>query len=160
MITGSTRVVGATLAAAAILASLVSCASEQALEPVSPPPTMAPEQSVAEACEASRAEVDAIVHDAKQRVEDAGTAVVSGELPDLSGIVPSLTTALDRVSGSVTHPDVSAAINSLQAEIDGFGSISAPDDLAGLPAYLSALGAQAADLQAAGARFQELCETR
>ena len=121
---------------------------------------MAPEQSVSDACGIASAEIDDLVAEIRQHVEAAGASLVSGEMPDLSGIVPSATAIIDRVAEGVTNPEVSAALDDVRSAIEGFGEVPAPDSLTGVPEYLTGLGAQLADLQSAAASLQRLCDQR
>jgi len=158
MLTRKLRYAGGALAGAALLASLTGCAPEPVAEPASPPPTMAPEQSVAEACGVSSDEIDAIVSDVRQQIEDASSVALSGEVPDLGGIGASVGDSLSRVSEGVINPEVSAALDEVRAELDGFGEIQMPESLLEAPAYIADLTAQLSDLQAAGKKLQQLCD--
>lgn len=145
------------LAAAVLAVSLAACAPEPEPGPVSPPPTMAPEQSVDEACSLSRAEVDAMVEEAKTALEEAGQTLAAGEMPDLSTLSDTLGGALDRAGEGVINPEVLAALENVRAEIAGFGEIEAPGSLLEVPGYLGSLGTQLAELQTAGKELQQLC---
>jgi len=154
----SARGVGTLIVAMGLSAGLASCAAASAPAPVTNPPTMAPEQSVSEACAVSRAEVDAITKDVKDRIDQASKAVAAGETPDFTGVFEAVSGALDRVSESVTNPEVLAALQRVQAEVLKLGEAKAPGSLLETPKYLSQVTGQLAKVQSAGESLQRLCQ--
>ena len=157
MLSQKMRHAGGALAAVALAVSLAACAPEPAPGPVSAPPTMAPDQSVAEACGLSSDEVDALVADAKAQLDAAGKALTAGEIPDVGAFGETLQQTLDGVSDGVTNPEVLAALDEVRTEVEGFARIEAPGSLLEVPGYLGSLGTQLGQLQAAGQQLQELC---
>lgn len=157
MLTRMMRFPVGALAATALAASLTGCATDTVTVLTSPPPTMAPEQSVSDACGVSRDEVDAIVNEARQQIEAAAGTLASGELPDLSGLSVSASESFERIVADVSNPEVVTALDDVRAAIDGFGEVAAPESLLAVPGYLTGLGTQLSELQTAGAQLQQLC---
>lgn len=145
------------LTVVAAVSALTACSFTPAPAVVSNPPTMAPEQSVSEACAISRAEVDATTQEVKDRIDQAGKDIAAGKAPDLGGIADTVGGALDRVAEGVTNPEVLEALDRVRSEISELGEIEAPDSLMDAPNYLGELTSHLSDLQAAGTALQELC---
>lgn len=150
------RLTSAVIAVAAVLVSVTACGAAGPAA-ITNPPTMAPDQSVAEACSLSRAEVDSVTQEVKDRLDQAGKDLAAGKTPDLSGIFESIGGTLDQASAKVTNPEVRAALEGLQAELNGFGEVEPPESLLDAPAYISELTKQFGEIQAAGAELQQLC---
>lgn len=157
MLTQKMRRAAGVIAVAAIAASLMACAAEPAPGPVSAPPTMAPDQSVGEACGLSSDEVDALVAEAKAQLDAAGKSLAAGEIPDVSAFAETLQSTLEGVSDGVTNPSVLTALEEVRAEVEGFSGIGAPGSLLEVPGYLGSLGTQFGKLQAAAQQLRELC---
>lgn len=151
------RYAGAGVVIAASSTLLTACALTSAPPVVANPPTMAPEQSVSDACAISRAEVDAVTKEVKDRVDRLGQDVTAGKTPDLDGIVDTVGSALERISDGVTNPEVLAALDDVRVEIDGLGAIDPPESLVDAPTYIGTLTSQLAKVQAAGTALKELC---
>lgn len=153
------RTVVGLAAAAALTASLTACGVPAAPVEMVNPPTMAPDQSISEACAVSSAEVDAVTQEVKDRIDEAGKAVASGEMPDLDGIFGTISGALEGVTEGVSNPEVAAALGEVQAGVAGLGDIKAPDSLLGAPGYVADLTGQLAKIQSAGESLRALCLT-
>ncbi|CAG7599090.1 hypothetical protein ACFPZL_02400 [Leucobacter soli] len=152
-----TTLVGA-LAGAVLLTGLTSCGVETAQLDPENRPTMAPEQSTDEACAEARAGIDALVADAREQLEAAGTSVAAGEMPDLTGLQEQMQRSIDTIAEGVSNSEVLAAIDGVRAEIDGFAELSPPESILGMPGYLAELGGQAGDLQSAAEALRTLCK--
>jgi len=141
----------------AIAIGLTACASaELPLDP-STRPTMAPEQSSAEACAVSQAKVDALVAEVRKQLATAGKTVAAGKTPDLSALVGSLDGSMATIIDEVSNTEVLSALTRMRAEFDGLGEISPPDSILGMPGYLAELGTQFGKVTEAGSELQELC---
>lgn len=151
------------VAAVSLVVSVSACAAEPS-EPTAAPykaPTMAPEQSVSEACGLSRDDVDRLVVQTEETVkaglEEAGQELLRGEMPSFVFLTQSLDGALQLSQESVTNPEVSAALGRITDSFTGFGAIEQPGSILGVPAYLAALNGQLAALTAAGQDLRTLC---
>lgn len=149
-------------AAVALAAALTACASEAL--PEFSPPTMAPDQNIAEACLISGDEVDRLTLQVEQEVraslETAWQDVSAGKLPDftfVSELSTSIGTALAEVEQHVNNEEVRTSLAEVRAAVQGFADIEAPRSLLGTPGYLAALTAQLSELQTAGSTLQQLC---
>lgn len=158
MLTLRMRHAGGALAVAAIAASLVACAAEPEPGPMSSPPTMAPEQSVSEACGLSQTEVDALLDEAKAQLDQAGESLSAGQMPDLAAFAETLKSTVESVADDVTNPEVLDALENVRTEAEGFSEIETPGSLLEVPGYLGSLGTQLGDLQTAGKQLQQLCD--
>lgn len=149
---------GSVLAAAALIGGLVSCAPEP-LKIVAP--TMAPDQSISEACAISGAEVDRITVETEQalreRLEQAGNDIAAGRLPTVEPFTSSIDDAIAEVEQQVSNTEVLAALEQLRGALQGFGELEQPESLLGAAGYLSSLTAQITEFANAGARLQQLC---
>ncbi len=150
------RLTSALVALVAVVTSLTACGAAGPAA-ITNPPTMAPDQSVAEACSLSRAEVDSVTQEVKDRLDQAGKDIAAGKTPDLSGIFESIGGTLDQASAKVTNPDVLAALDGLHAELNGIGEIQVPESLLDAPGYLSEITSQFGKVQSAGEELQQLC---
>lgn len=146
-----------------LLGSLSACAAElpsTAFAPA-PAPTMAPEQSVGEACALSGAEVDRIVaqaeHDIATGLEDAAAALVQGQTPSFAFLALSVDESLDSVRRGITNGEVAAALGRLSDGFSGFGAIAQPESVLGVPGFLGDVKAQLLTLTEASDALQKLC---
>lgn len=149
------RIAGATLVVS--LLALTGCAAEGAPQASTPPPTLAPEQSISEACGVSLGELESIMTEMGSDIEQAISAAAGGQLPNLNELFDPIRGSLARVSGEITNAELRAAIDAIRAEIDGFSQIEAPDSLIDTARYIGDLSAQAASLHAAGTELRQLC---
>lgn len=154
---------GVFTAAVTLTATLASCASETSADAGAgyKPPTMAPEQTVAEACGVSREEVDQLVAEVEASVgagvEQAGQDLLNGEMPSLDFMNVPVESTLDRVQRHITNSEVSGALERVSASISGFGEITQPGSLLEVPAYIGNLHGQLSALNEAGTELKELC---
>lgn len=150
---------GGILAVAALASSLAACAAEPELGFTSP--TMAPEQSLIEACAISGDEVDRLTADAQQQIssemELAASELASGNLPSLDALSGTLDDTLAEIEGQLSNSEVLAAVGNVRTAMQGFADIQQPESALGLPAYLASLGSQLSDLAQAGKQLQALC---
>ena len=151
------------IAAVPLLASVSACAAEPT-EQASVPykaPTMAPEQSVTEACGLSRDEVDRLVVQTEETVkaglEGAGQELLRGEMPSFGFLTESLSGTFELTQASITNPEVSAALGRITDGFTGFGAIEQPSSILGVPAYLAKLNGQLTALTEAGRDLRTLC---
>lgn len=141
-----------------IATGLTACASaELPLDPATRP-TMAPEQSSAEACAVSQAKVDALEAEVRKQLAQAGKSVAAGKTPDLSALVGGLDGTMASIIDEVSNAEVLAALTRVRTEFDGLGEISPPDSILGMPGYLAELGTQFGRVTEAGGELQRLCE--
>lgn len=155
---------GAALAAAVTLTvGLAACASEESDATAAPfkAPTMAPEQSLSEACNISSHAVDQLVADTEAEIQAglaaAGQELLSGSMPSFDFLTLTFSGALSSVESQVTNSEVAAAIGRIGDGLNGFGSIERPESILGVPGYLTAIGDQVATLSAAGQDLRTLC---
>lgn len=125
------------------------------------PPTMAPDQSTAEACAISTEQVDQLVLSMEQSITEgiaqARSQVLAGQVPDLNFLQIESDSALEAARDAVTNPEVSAAIDRVFAQFSGFADIAEPETPFGFPGYLSNLTEQISALTKAGNDLAELC---
>lgn len=153
---------GGALTVVSVAGCLLSCSSApEKLDFVSP--TMAPPQSISEACSISSAKVDELTLDAKQRIGDAmstaASDVMSGKMPTIDVLSGSIGDTLKEVEGEINNAEVLDAVKGVHKALRGFHDIQQPDSAVGVPAYLRALGRQLGDLGQASGRLQSLCTT-
>ena len=150
---------GGLVAVVALLSGLTACAAEPSLKLVAP--TMAPDQSVSEACAISGEEVDRITHETeeqiRQGVEQAGADLAAGRIPSFEFLAPPADEALAEVSEQISNLEVLDAIENVRVELQDFGEIERPESLLTTPGYIAALGSQLNDLAQAGKTLQGLC---
>lgn len=157
------RAVRAVSLGCAVLAvtGLAACASPVAESAPVKAPTMAPEQSIGEACGLAQTVVDQLVIDTESRVrdglEEAGQQALQGRMPSFEFLAPTLDGTLDSLQTSVTNAEVSAALGRISDGFTGFGSIEQPGSILSVPAYLGSLQAQLGALSDAGAELRTLC---
>lgn len=147
------------MAVAALLGGLTACTAEPALQRVAP--TMAPDQSVSEACAISGDEVDRITRETeeqiRQGVEQAGADLAAGRVPSFDFLATPVDEALAEVSAQISNLEVLDAIENVRTELRGFSEIERPESLLSTPGYVAALGAQLNELAQAGRTLQSLC---
>ncbi len=147
------------LAVAVALSTLTACASEP--EPRFIAPTMAPDQSVAEACAVSGAEIDRITRQTEEQlragIEQAGADLAAGRVPSFEFLATPIDDAVAQVERQITNSEVLDAINEVREALQGFGDIERPDTLLGTPGYVGALTSQLNKLAQAGSRLQSIC---
>lgn len=150
---------GALLTVAALAGMLTACAAEPALTFTAP--TMAPEQSLVDACSVSGTEVERLTQQTEQQVrqgvEEAGAKIANGELPSIEVLTGPLEEALAQIESQVSNSEVLAAVGEVRAAMQGFQDIKTPDSALGVPGYLAELGTQVNELAQAGKRLQTLC---
>lgn len=146
--------------AAVLLGGLTACAAETSYQFAEP--TMAPEQSVSDACGISRAEIERIVQEAESQLlselEQASSAVAAGEIPDLgtSGftVLDDALAALEQQLGS---EEVLAGVAEMRSALQGFETLNTPSSLIEAPAFLVTFSGQVNDVVEAGRKLQALC---
>ena len=146
------RVAGAVIAAA-LSASLAACASDAVRIAPENLPTMAPEQSPAEACDLSLAAVDRIVEQVRQELETART----GGSPDFAAIADRLQGSVGEIADGISNSEVAGRLDQLQHQLTRFGDLAPPDSLLGMPGYLADLGGRLAEIQRTVGSLQTLC---
>ncbi|NLA66233.1 MAG: hypothetical protein GX862_10035 [Leucobacter sp.] len=152
---------GGLLAASAALAfGLSSCASTAvSLDYV--PPTMAPEQSIDEACKIAGDEVDRITLEVeaqiKSGIDEARVQLAAGRLPSLDFFSGTVDDALAEVHEQVENAEVAQAVSDIRASLQAFGEIDTPDSPLAVAGYLSDLTTELNNLVSAGKDLQELC---
>lgn len=143
------------------VAGLAGCAAPVAEAAPVKAPTMAPEQSIGEACNLAQTVVDQLVLDTESRVreglEEAGNQMLQGRMPSFDFLAPTLDGTLDSLQTSVTNAEVSAALGRIGDGLTGFGGIEQPGSILSVPAYLTSLHAQLGALSDAGAELRTLC---
>lgn len=151
--------VGGLLTAAALATGITACAAEPPLGITAP--TMAPDQSIAEACAISGEEVDRITREAesqiRQGIEQAGSDLASGKTPSFEFLSESIDQTVAEVEQQITNSEVLAALGEVRTALQGFGEIAPPDSLLGAPGYIASLGGQLSELSTAGRELQQLC---
>ncbi len=147
------------LVVAALAGMLTACAAEPALTFTAP--TMAPEQSLIDACSVSGAQVEQLTQATEQQVrqgiEDAAAKLASGEIPSVEVLTGPLESALSEIEAQVTNSEVLAAVGEVRAAMQGFQDITVPESALGVPGYLADLGAQVNALAEASKALQTLC---
>lgn len=150
---------GGLLAVAALAGMLTACAAEPALTFTAP--TMAPEQSLIDACSVSGAQVDQLTAETEQQIrqgiEDAASKLASGEMPSVEVFTGPLEGALSEIEAQVTNSEVLAAVGAVREAMRGFQDITPPDSALGVPGYLADLGSQVNALTEASKQLQTLC---
>lgn len=152
---------GGVLAVAALASSLTACAAEPALKFVAP--TMAPEQSLVDACSVSGVELERLTAETEQQIrqgiEEAGAQLTNGELPSIDILSGPLNDALAEIEAQVSNSEILAAVGEVRVAMQGFQYIEKPESAIGVPGYLAALGSQASELARASSELQSLCTT-
>ena len=147
------------LAVAALAGTLTACAAEPALTFTAP--TMAPEQSLIDACSVSGAQVEQLTQETEQQIrkgiEDATAQLASGQMPSVEVLTGPLEGALAEIEAQVTNSEVLAAVGEVRAAMQGFQDITPPESAIGVPGYLAELGAQVNELAQASKQLQTLC---
>lgn len=150
---------GALITVAALTSSLVACGAEPDLKFVAP--TMAPQQSIAEACFISGEEVDRLTLETQQKIqqslEQAGAAIANGQLPSVDALSGTLVDTLTEVESQISNSEVLAAVTRVREAAQGFQQIDQPDSPLGVPGYLASLGTQLKEIAEAGKSLQSLC---
>lgn len=153
--------VGGVIASSSLLACLAACAAQPTLNITMP--TMAPDQSLAEACAISGEEVDRITREVETQIQSAidqaGSEISAGNLPSFELFAEPIDTAIAEIEVQITNPDVLDAIGELRTSVQGFADIERPESALGYPGYLSELGSQMNKLASAGEQLQSLCIT-
>lgn len=125
------------------------------------PPTMAPEQSLGEACGVSQAAVDELVADAESQLraglETAGQEFLRGRMPDFAFLGVTLDSSFMSLHDQITNAEVSAALGRVADAISGVGELEQPSSLLSVPAYLAGLKTQLGLLTQASNDLHELC---
>lgn len=147
------------LAATALIGGLTACATEVPLEIASP--TMAPEQSVDEACAISGEDIDRITRETEEQlragIDQAGADLAAGRIPSFEFLAGPIDEAVAEVEAQISNAEVVEAIGRLRAALQGFGEIERPESLLSTPGYVAALGAQLNEVVNAGSELQSLC---
>lgn len=144
---------------------LSACATEQPVAAVDQlqQPTMAPEQSISEACIISNTAVDDLVVRAESQITDglanAKADALQNTWPSFDFLHLDAGEALTTVRETVINPKVSAAIDRVFVQLDGFSAIEQPETPLGVPAYLTSLATQVSQLSKAGTDLAQLCGT-
>lgn len=150
---------GGILAITALACSVTACAAEPEISFA--PPTMAPEQSVIEACAISGDQINQLTVEAEQQIrqgiEQAGTDLSSGKLPKIELFSETFDSTLAELEAQISNYEVVAAIDDVRTAASGFSDIQAPDSLLGAPGYVTALVKQSTELADAGKALQKLC---
>lgn len=152
---------GLALATAALLGTLVACAAPAAPKYI--PPTMAPQQSVEEACGIAGAEVDRVTTETEDQVraslEAAATDLSAGKMPSLKSFSVSVSVddTLAEIEAQVVNPEVLTSVVGVRESLAEFGAIEGPDTLLGVPEYLSSMAAQVNQLVGASNDLRALC---
>lgn len=153
--------VSATLGVAVLAASLCGCAARAV--PEFSPPTMAPEQSLSEACGISGEAVDRLTLEVEQQIHDglaqAGRDITAGLLPNFDFLAEAADTTLTEVEQQISNTEVLDALGEVRQALQGFGEIKKPESLLGAAGYLGALNAQLGELMESGKRLQHLCDS-
>lgn len=157
--------IAAAMAALTVVASLVACAPEPgAAEAEAKLPTMAPEQTVAEACTASGAQLTKLLTDAESSITagltKAGQEVLQGKVPSFDFLPQSLGDTLDQVQQQVTNTEVSNAIGDAVDAITQLRSTQLPTSLTEVAPTISSLKSGLSQLTEAGSTLQQLCGIR
>lgn len=144
----------------ALAGALTACGTEtMALDYV--PPTMAPKQTVDEACLLVGEEVDRITLETEQQIkrgiDQAAADLAEGKMPSLDFVSTSVDGVLAEVQEQVANSEVAAAVTEVRGSLQAFSEIAKPDTLLGVPGYISAFTADLTDLIEAGNRLQGLC---
>ncbi|MBO1902953.1 hypothetical protein J4H92_13475 [Leucobacter weissii] len=153
---------GGAVAAIILMLVLSACAPEADPAVTTNPPTMAPEQSVEEACAISRAEIERVAGEAEEDirtgVEQAGEDLLAGKTPSFDFLAPSVGDALGSIEEQVTNDQVRQLIEELQDALSGFAEIETPATLLETPEYLGALNEQLKVLSSTDRELRLLCE--
>lgn len=141
------------------LGGLASCAAEPALRIISP--TMAPDQTIAEACELSGEEVDQVTVETEQQIKEglsqAAADLASGQAPSFDFLSESVAGTVADLQQGVTNPELQASLDEVRAALEGFSEIPQPDSALAVPGYLSSLNEQLDALVQAGDALKQLC---
>ena len=152
---------GGLIAVATLASSLMACASEPELKFVAP--TMAPEQTLIEACAISGAEVDRLAREAEKQISEglaqAGAELSNGEIPSVEALSGSLDDTLAEVEGQITNSEVLASVTQVREAMQGFQDIAKPESALGVPGYIASLGSQLNELANAGKQLQTICNS-
>jgi hypothetical protein len=150
---------GGILAITALACSVTACAAEPELSFA--PPTMAPDQSVVEACAISGDQINQLTAEAEQQIRDgieqAGADLTSGKVPRIELFSDTFDSTLAGLEAQISNYEVVTAINDVRTAAQGFSDIHAPDSLLGAPGYVTALVKQSGQLADAGKALQALC---
>ncbi len=153
--------VGGILMVSVLACSVTACAAEPELHFTSP--TMAPEQTILEACAISGDEINRLTAEAEQQIragiEQAGADLASGQLPKIDVFSDTFDSTLAEIEAQISNAEVVAAIDNVRAAAQGFGEIQAPDSMLGAPGYITSLVKQSGELAQAGKDLQALCTT-
>lgn len=147
-------------AAAAMVFALSGCATETAALDYTPP-TMAPVQSIDEACEVAGEEVNRLTREAetqlKQGIDRALADLAARQMPSFDILSGSIDDAIAEVQEEVDNPEVSSALQDVRSSLQAFGEQSAPDSLLAVPGYITSLTSQTQDLVTAATNLNALC---
>lgn len=150
---------GALIAAAAIVSSLMACSAEPELKFVSP--TMAPVQTIVEACAITGEEVDRLTLETEQRFRDAldqaRADIAAGQMPSTDALSGTLGETLTEIEKQISNAEVLTAITQLREAAQGFRDIAQPESALAVPGYLGSLGSQLNELAQAGKQLKTLC---
>lgn len=150
---------GGLLAAVALAGTMTACTAEPV--PSFTAPTMAPGQSLTDACSMAGIDVQQLTQDTEMKLQqgiaEAAVKFASGEEISLQSLTGPLEAALTDLESQVTHSELLASIGEMRAALRGFQDIPSPESALGVPGYLSELGAQLQVLTQAGERLQALC---
>lgn len=150
---------GGILAITVLACSVTACAAEPELNFA--PPTMAPEQSVVEACAISGDQINQLTTEAEQQIRDgidqAGADLASGKLPRIELFSETFDSTLAELEAQISNYEVLSAIEEVRLAAQGFSDIQAPDSLFGAPSYVTSLVKQSGKLAEAGKNLQALC---
>lgn len=151
--------VGGLLTAIVLTGAVTACAAELPLGITAP--TMAPDQSVSEACAISGEEVDRITREAesqiRQGIEQASSDLASGKTPSFEFLSESIDQTVAEVEQQITNSEVLASLGEMRTVLQGFGEIAPPDSLLDAPGYIASLGGQLSKLSTVGRDLQRLC---
>ncbi len=152
---------GGLIAAVSLASSLMACSAEPELKFVSP--TMAPAQTLSEACAISGEEVDRLTLEAEKQMrgalEQAGADLANGQIPSIDALSGSLDDTLPEVEGQISNSEVLASVAQVREAMRGFQDIAKPETAIGVPGYIASLGSQLNELAKAGKQLQALCNS-
>lgn len=155
------RQAGSGVGVALLLAGGLTGCAGQSISLDYTPPTMAPLQSIDEACQLTGDEVNRLTIDAEQKIkqgiDQAASDIAAGKMPSLDFSFSTVDEALAEVQAEVDNPEVASALLDLRASLQGIGEIGAPESALAVPGYIATLTSQMQSLVSAGTELQNLC---